>query len=209
MTSLSDNLPRRPAPLVWCGCRIAEIGGAPDVIVFPEGVARVDVERAKGRFPHAVVVGAVPEAGRMTGFLWSGGENLIDYRKMGFDGRSKGGTSPGRAPVARVGDLALGVVICMDIQNGDFTRWVLGELLASAAPYKLLCIVGDMDLNWSFDHSAPFMSRGEIHVALSNNVLTYPDSRTRSFITDRRGRMGVVQVDKEPISLRLQHPNAD
>jgi hypothetical protein len=204
ITFVQDNA-EPSQPLVWCGCSFDQIGDSiPNLIVFPEGVSNGDMERTKARIPDAVVAGAILEDGRMRGVLSHRGENLIDYLKAGCDGRSKGGLAPEQTPIAEVGDLAVGLLICMDVQDSVFAKRVLDDLEASAATFKVLCIPADMNLDWSFEGSAPFMSRGQIHVVLSNNTKTYPDNRIRSFITNRAGAMRKVQVDKEAITERLQ-----
>lgn len=192
------------APLVLCGVNLGGVSALlPDLVVLPEGVSHADILRAEALFPAAVVAGAILDGQRMRAVVSHRGINQVDYLKVGSDQRTCGGEFPRQTPVYDAGPVSVGILICMDVQIPELANRVLGSLGQSAAPFKVLCIPADMDLNWFAGDDVSHLSRGAIHVALSNNAITYPEHRLRSFITDHRGQKAKAQVHREAISLRL------
>jgi predicted amidohydrolase len=171
------------------------------VIVLPEYSDPAFVRLAAKRNPHAIVAAAIEERGRSRALLLHGGKNQIDYLKVGTDGRTRG---TGRAPSSTVrvfGDLAVGVVVCMDVQEATFLNTLTTELNASAARYKLLCIPADMTGDW-FSTSELMPVFTGISVALSNHPTNH-QWRCKSFISDAERRKRAKQHDTESVFFDL------
>jgi len=105
--------------------------------------------------------------------------------------------------VYEFGDTCIGVLICMDIQNGALFQAVIRKLKESAAAVKLLCIPGDMTRDWFSDDVLPPHYSG-VSVALCNNTETHV-IRCKSFIADPAGRKVVVQREAEPIHAEVSN----
>jgi predicted amidohydrolase len=127
-----------------------------------------------------------------------------DYLKVEDDGRTVGSGDVRQRPVATIGDVCVGLLVCMDVDRVDLRRAVVAEMRASLAPLKVLCVPADMTGD-RFQHDAlAFPQEYEgVHVALSNQTKTYPQFRCRSFITDAHGKKIVVQQHTEPIYREL------
>ncbi len=114
---------------------------SPDLIVFPEGISSNEIYTAAAHHHRAVIVGAVEEDGYMHSVLLHGGLNRIDYRKIGYDGRTKRlGDESQPTPVYEFGELCIGVLICMDVDLGAFRQNTVDRIKSSACPWKLAFI---------------------------------------------------------------------
>ena len=170
-----------------------------DLIVFPEGVCRKEIEDAELSNLDAVIAAAVVENGYSRGVLLHRGQNRIDYLKVETDGRTVGTGNHQQNPVYEFGSFCIGVLICMDIDKPDFSRTVVEKIRASSAKLKFLCVPADMGDYWFSGDSLPFPNRFEgVHVILCNHVKTH-QARCKSFVTDIVGKKLVVQQDHEPI----------
>ena len=144
------------------------------------------------------MVSACPAGRHMRAYVQVGGANKVQYLKVLGDGRSIGtGKQPAVLPVYQTDELALGVVVCRDIEDLGFLHAVLGRLRASPQRVKLLCIPADMQDHWfSFD---PIRGFEGVYLARSNNNSTYPEGRALSFIAAPDATRLVRQLRYEPI----------
>ena len=190
---------------LWGGLSAEDLGGAtPDIIVFPEGVDAVEIERARALCPEAIVAGAVLKGRRMHGVIQHGPINQIDYQKVLSDGQSDGGPLPLEAPFYEANGLAIGLLICMDVDCAPLTIPLVEKLVRSTAPYKMLCVPSQMVGGQRFtEDMAGLPSWTGFQIALINNVARYPPNRLPSFITDAKRLKVVVQKDHEPIGICL------
>jgi hypothetical protein len=169
-----------------------------DVLVLPEGTAPAALEAATTRFPRAVIVAAIPDGRNMRAQVIVEGRNQVNYLKIRTDDRSEGvGNAPTTLPYCESRELAIGVLICKDIEEIEFVQALLQKLRSSSRPVKLLCIPADMHGDWFIsEHIGGFEG---VYLALSNNNQTYPIWRARSFIAEPRGKRIVTQIAHEPI----------
>jgi predicted amidohydrolase len=187
---------------ISCVLNAAQVSpGSPDLIVFPEGVAFAEIEKASYLYPKAVIVAAVEENGRSRAVLLHRGQNYIDYLKLGTDGRTTGTENVDQNPVYEYDNTCIGVLICMDVDHTAFSRTVINKIKASECGLKLLCVPADMAGHWFIDDSVSSTWHG-VHVILCNHTKTHR-VRCKSFVTDVSGRKIRVQKDAEPIHIEL------
>ncbi len=189
---------------VWCGQSASQLGDqTPDLVVFPEGIGSDQIASVAAYHPQTIVVGAVLDANRMRGVVWHRSRNWIRYAKVGSDGQTDGGPPPGELPIYIHGEVAIGVLICMDVQLPTLRNSVVDALRRSAASFKILCVPADMQGGAWFvgDEVGPAWTG--VSLALSNGVFRSPTNRLASFITDVRGAKIAIQVGTEPVSYRL------
>ena len=138
----------------------------------------------------------------MRGVIQHRSHNHIDYQKVLSDGRSNGGPPPSYPPIYVCDTIAVGLLICMDIQEPVLTGRVIEGLHQATAPFKVLCIPAEMGAGggWVSEPSLGDPRWSGIHVALSNNNARYPEHRIRSFIADSARHKVVVQDDAEAIT---------
>ena len=187
---------------VWCGLAANELAGEnPHLIVFPEGVDQGQIDQAQQRCPDAVIAGAILQGDRMRGVIQHRSHNHIDYRKVLGDGYSMGGPRPVRPPIYLCGSIAVGLLICRDVQEPILTESVIAGLRQTTAPLKVLCIPAEMHMSGGWFSGPTIGNPGwaGIHVALSNNNARYGELRIRNFITDAAGQKVVVQMGGEAI----------
>lgn len=161
------------------------VGYLPDLIVLPEYVDRTEIARVEELCPNAIVAGAFTDAGAMRGVLRHGGCDRISYMKILGDGRSVGaGEQPDQVPVYGSGDIAVGLLVCLDIQEPTLVGRVLAELRRRPARLKVLCIPAAMHASsWSFEDGAGILGHAGLHaVVLTNGMPIHPSDRMRSFI---------------------------
>ncbi len=178
-----------------------DMGGA-DLIVLPEYSELAVVCETASRYPRSIVVAAFQEGIRSRGLLFHGGENRIDYLKIGSDGRTKGARASCRRAVFSRSDICIGVVICMDVQDPGFLGPVTDTVRSSTSKLKFICIPADMDAVWfSGDilHDPKFEG---VRVILCNH-LTNHQSRCKSFMADTNRTKIIKQLDVEPIHWEL------
>lgn len=189
---------------VSCIVRSCELNDqSVDLIVFPEGVSWKEIEEAGAARPDALIAGAVVENGRSRGILRHRGQNLIDYLKVGTDGRTEGTGNTQQHPVYVHGKACIGMLICMDIDHVAFSNAVINGIKSSAASLKLLCVPADMGSHWMAGDSLLFPQRYTgVHVILCNHIKAH-QSRCNSFIADKEGNKIVVQRNREPIYAEL------
>jgi hypothetical protein len=191
--------------LIWCGRggRDLKLGERrPDVIVLPEGVSMGTVRRTAVQAPNAVIAGAVRVGQHMKGVLRYDGRNRVQYMKVHSDRWTAGSPPPARCPILEIADLAVGLVICVDVQDAKLMHGVIGALNASAAPWKVLCVPMKTYAGGLFSTEPVCYPTWErIHVAVSNSHRGYPDNRLRNFISDVAGKKVIEQEVGEPISL--------
>lgn len=187
---------------MWAACvinanELREQGA--DLIVFPEGVSLEEMHAVQSSNPSSIVIGAVAENGHYRGVLLHLGVNQIDYLKVlnGGGDRPTGTGNTQQNPVWNFGTLCIGVLICMDIDH-EFAHAVIGEIQASRAKLKVLCIPADMQREWDV---LMFPKRFEgIYVVLCNHTKTYHGmGRCKSFIANTSGNRIEVQREAEPI----------
>lgn len=177
-----------------------------DLIVFPEGIFRGEIEAAQLSHPDSVIVGAIVENGRSRGLLRHRGKNRIDYLKVETDGRTTGTENLQQNPVYVLGDVCIGVLICMDINHGAFSRAVIENIKFTSAKLKLLCVPADMaDYYFSGQNLASPQNFEGVHVILCNHTNAHPQDRCKSFVTDTHGTKVVVQNHVEPIHTNLPY----
>lgn len=172
-----------------------------DLVVFPEGVCMDEINGVHSTHPDAVVAGAVVENGYSRGVLQHRGLNQIDYRKVESDGRTKGTANIHQNPVYELGDVCIGVIICMDVNHMEFFHSVIWKIQSSQAMLKILCVPADMGAEWFEGNSLAFPQNFKgIHVIVcNNNSRNHQGHRRKSFITDTHGLKIVVQNEIEPI----------
>ena len=61
------------------------------------------------------------ENGRSRGVVLHGGQNRIDYLKVETDGRTVGSGDHQQNSVYELGDVCIGVLICMDVNHVTFS----------------------------------------------------------------------------------------
>lgn len=172
-----------------------------DLIVFPEYTEPTEIELAVTFKPSSIIVSALHVSGRCRGLMLHEGRNLIDYIKIGSDGFTQGtGQIPDHRPVVEFTDHCIGVVICMDAQDGLFLNEVLSRVRSSHCRNKFLCIPACMG-SWWFGEHGIYTQYGGVSVVLCNN--TGRQDRCKSFIMDSDGRRLATQQNREPISYEL------
>lgn len=197
--------------IVWCGLSAAQLGDEqPDLIVFPEGVDRAEIDMATALRPNAIVAGAVLEAcdhdvrGRMRGIIRHLGRDWINYQKVRDDNHTAGGPAPKAPPVYETDTLAVGLLICMDINATDVRDQVMCKLRQSPARFKVLCIPADMHMSvWSMEAMLQNTFLAGAHLALSNHTTRYAEFSFPSFIADEPRVNTKVRDGEEPIRLEL------
>jgi hypothetical protein len=192
---------------VWCGLAANQLPAEkPDLIVFPEGVDQSEIDLAQQLCPDAVIAGATLQGDRMRGVIQHRSHNHIDYQKVRSDGHSEGGPPPTSLPIYVCDTIAVGLLICMDIQEPILTNSVVAGLHRATAPFKVLCIPAEMHLSGGWFSGQTLGNSGwvGIHVALSNNNARYGEHRIRNFIADATGQKVVVQKDYEAIAHKFQ-----
>ena len=137
----------------------------------------------------------------MRGVIQHRSHNHIDYRKVLGDGYSMGGPRPVRPPIYLCGSIAVGLLICRDVQEPILTESVIAGLRQTTAPLKVLCIPAEMHMSGGWFSGPTIGNPGwaGIHVALSNNNARYGELRIRNFIADAAGQKVVVQMGGEAI----------
>lgn len=183
---------------VSCAAKASELPpGRVDLVVFPEYTEPSEIELAIASKPSAIIVSALRVSGRSRGLLLHDSRNLIDYFKIGSDGFTQGaGQIPRYRPVVEFTDCCIGVVICMDAQDGLFLNEVLSGMRSSPSRTKLLCIPACMG-SWWFGPHGIYTHYAGVGVVLCNNIAR--QDRCKSFIMDSDGRWVVSQQDREPI----------
>jgi len=186
-----------------------------DVVILPERVTWAQIREAQRRCPAAIIVGAVLEGPVLPGHpnrrpycravVLHSGRNQVDYLKLGSDGHSDGvGYAPRRLPVYRYHKLALGIVICMDLET-DIAGHVIGDLRLSQASKKVFCVPAAMTASsgWNFEN---FPSRfDDVHFAVCNRSdLGDPDqTRMRSCVRDPATKQFTSQVHTEALLFKI------
>jgi hypothetical protein len=187
---------------VWCGLAANQLPAQkPHLIVFPEGVDQSEIDQAQQLCPDAVIAGAILQGDRMRGVIQHRFDNHIDYQKVLSDGHSEGGPSPSCPPIYLCDSVAVGLLICRDIQEPTLTNSVIAGLHRATASFKMLCIPAEMHISGGW-FSGPTLGNpawAGIHVALSNNNARYGEHRIRNFIADAAGQKVVVQKGVEAI----------
>ena len=194
---------------VSCVLAVHELDGVPaDLVVFPEGISRLDLDAAQLSHPNAFIAAAIEENGCCRGILMHQRRNRIEYLKIGSDGRTVGSRNICQSPVYQAANVCVGMIICMDVNNPVFLRTVVDKIRSSTASQKFLCIPADMDANWFVGDKLAFPQEfGGVHVVVCNHTKTYPDIRCASFITDTLGTKIKVQRQHEPIHAELTPPD--
>jgi hypothetical protein len=195
---------------VSCVANATEIDTPPpDLIVFPEYSELAEIEMARSRYPHSLIVAATESAGRSHGALWYSGQNRIEkYVKVGTDGRTTGSDDVlQQCPVYESGRMCVGVVICMDVQNATFLQAVVDTVKSSRCEFKFLCIPADMGSEWFSSEPLANQFSG-VYVALCNNT-KHPQPRCKSFMTNMNGIKIAPQNDVEPIHYLLRKGGDD
>ncbi len=178
-----------------------------DVIVFPEGISRIELQRAGSAHAASIVVGAFEENGYSRGLLLHRGQSRIEYLKVESDHlHTKGSRKTRQRPIYDRGDMCVGVLICMDVDHVEFSRAVVDAVKSSNAGKKLICVPADMAPHWFPGETllGP-MSEG-VHVAVSNGMRTHGKARRKSFVTDTRGRIIATQKGDEALHVQLPEP---
>lgn len=179
-----------------------------DLIVFPEGICWEEIVAAQSSHPGSIIVGAIVENGCSRGLLLHRGVNRIDYLKVENDGRTIGTGNLRQNPVYVLGDVCIGILICMDIINGAFSQTVIKKIKSTPAKLKLLCVPADMaDYYFSGQILATPQNFEGINVILCNHTNAHPQDRCKSFVTDTHGKKVVVQNYVEPIHAELSYEN--
>jgi hypothetical protein len=189
---------------ISCVTNPTEVGTDPsDLIVFPEYSDANEINTVASRIPNSIIVAAVLEGRRSRGVLFHQGKNRIDYLKIGTDGHSIGTkTLPRRMPIYELPNICVGVVICMDIQEGPLWPHVIERLKASTSPRDFLCVPADMGSEWfSGNPKVDFRLEG-IHLIVCNHP-TGHDPRCKSFMTCADLTVVRQQFDREPLHLDL------
>ncbi len=177
-----------------------------DLIVFPEAICWGEIEAAQSSHPDSVIVGAIVENRCSRGLLLYRGLNRIDYLKVESDGLTDGTGNLQQNPVYVLGDVCIGVLICMDINHGAFSRAVIGNIKSTSAKLKLLCLPADMDnFNFAGENLLYPQNFEGVHVILCNHTKSHPHDRCKSFVTDTHGTKVVVQNRVEPIHTDLPY----
>lgn len=177
-----------------------------DLIVFPEGICWGEIAAAQSSHPDAIIVGAIVENGFGRGLLLHRGVNRIDYLKVESDGRTTGTGNLRQNPVYVLGNVCIGILICMDIINGAFSQAVIKKMKSTSTKLKLLCVPGDMaDYYFSGQHLASPQNFEGIHVILCNHTRAHPQDRCKSFVMDTHGTKVVVQNHVEAIHADLPY----
>lgn len=115
-------------------------------------------------------------------FLGLDGTVMLYYDKLDSDGKNVCGSWVNPLIWAR-GDLAIGMICCMDIQRPEIWNGTREALLAKLCEHKVLAICGYMGPQWLSNDPLSFWQRG-IYVVCSNGQ----KGGTRSFIATPEGR---------------------
>lgn len=190
---------------VFCVLTAEELGGQQaDLIVFPGGVDRAEIEKAHLVLPRATIAGAVLEGRYVRAVLLHQGLNRIDYLKVDTDRRTEGtGYVPKRLPLFEAEDVCIGVLICMDVNLPDLASALIRAIRSSSAHLKIVCIPSHMGSHWFNADILPSQQYEGVHVVLCNHTKDYQD-RCKSFVTDTRGKKIRVQQQEEPIHVDLR-----
>ncbi len=174
-----------------------------ELIVLPEGASQREIEQVQLSYPDAMTVGGMIEHGNSCGVLWHKRKNRIAYVKVGNDGRTRGGGDLSQMPLYEFGNVCIGVLMCMDIDNVIFSQAVIDNIRSSPEKLKLLCIPADMGDHWFNDNNSSALQRFQgMHVILCNHTKTH-QARCKSFITDTHGRKMAVQQSHEALYAEL------
>ena len=172
---------------------------ATDLVVLPEGVDPAEILAAASMHPEAAIVAAIREGAHSRAVIWHGSKNHVEYLKVETDGRTVGTGNHEQSTVAHFQRFSVGVLICMDVQNPQFSARVVESLRASENPIKVLCIPADMGSYWFEGPALSFPARyAGVYVALCNSTETH-EARCRSFIANCEGTKIVIQSNAEPI----------
>ena len=176
-----------------------------ELILFPEGTAEAQLLECSALFPTSLVIGAFAEKSHCRGVVIRESQAVVSYLKVHGDGRTKGSDNHLQQPFRKFGDeLAVGLLVCKDIDDPDFSTVVLDWLKSRRCRYRVLCIPADMGAEWLAGPTLPWPPRYHgIHVALCNSTRTYQEIRCQSFVTDLSGRKFVIQQKREPIRASL------
>jgi hypothetical protein len=190
---------------VWCGLSADQLDGeVPGLILFPEDVDEHEIARALEIAPEAIVVGAVLEGRRMRGEIWYRSGRRFHYRKVTGDGFTEGGPRPDPMGIYVTDAIAVGLLVCVDVQDSALRRDVVKLLQEAKAPLKVLCVAADTYAGNLFSmEQVTYPNEAGIYVALSNANVHYPDNRLPSFITDSAGFKVIKQSGLGPIRLTL------
>ncbi len=189
---------------IVCSCSVHEVGTeAPDVLVLPERTSRKQISDAIKRWPNAVVIGATKDGRNIRGHLRKDGKDHINYKKFLSDTKSLGTYRPPKNQFFENDDIAIGVLICRDVENPEMLVVnLMRRLLASSAPLRLVCIPADMHSDW-FPPHIPIKEFLGAFVALSNNQ--EDQSRRASFIADPNGQYLEPRKNHKAISYETDH----
>ncbi len=103
---------------IACASHAADLqDGTFDLAVLPEGTNATELLALASRNSSSIIVGAVSEGSFMRGVAIHAGENRIAYRKIGFDGRSRGSNDISQCPVFHFPDVSVAVLICLDVDD--------------------------------------------------------------------------------------------
>lgn len=153
------------------------------------------------------MVGAFEDGGYSRGALFHAGEQVLSYQKVFSDGRTKGSGNLAQRPVyCGRNEMAIGILVCMVINEPSFSLPVLDALRETNRQYRLLCVPADMGSEW-FTHRQLLgqAKYADVFVALCNNTKTHGDHRCGSFVTNSTGLKVAEQSGRQPLVHTLTH----
>lgn len=176
----------------------------PQMIVLWERCDAVIVDRVTRRYPEAIVVAGVPQIHaaqpRIRGSIRRGEHELVGYYKFGSDSSPYKGVKDDLdqgqpCPVWLEGSLAVGVLVCMDVDDGLIRSPVIAAVRESGRFQRLICVPSCMFSGFrSFESGEPLgpIWRG-VNILFCNFL--QDDLSPYSFITDRQGNKVVRSRD--------------
>ena len=178
---------------VVCAATAAQLKGrTTDILLLPERVSRAKLDRAAEACPEAVVIGAIDDGRSITAYGYHKGREVIRYVKVWPEDPAYVSGRTTQRPLYRFRDVCIGVLICRDIDRGEFRANIVQAVKGSTATKKLICITADMSADWF-----PGLRIGPefdgVHVLISNKRRWKGVNRCQSFFaTPDRGEVKAV-----------------
>jgi hypothetical protein len=187
---------------------INRIGKDRQLILLWEGCDRQMVEKTSKLHPEAFVVagvrndqviGGVPKK-HMTGVIYLNGDEIFGYWKVESDGNTCSYSCGQPCPVWLDRGLAIGVLVCMDVDQPLIRDPVVAAVKASSRIQRFICIPADMGNEFGLADDQLKQDRWSGVNVLFCNIRSDP-GKVKSFVSDRNGKKiaknndGLVEVD--------------
>jgi len=170
----------------------------PHLICLPEYSDLECLKCMSAFFPDAIVVGAYQDGEYSRAYVAHKGSERINYTKVNSDGITKGSGNREQCPVYSVGDVCVGVLICIDVDDPIFSNAIIDSVKSSKKRWRILCVPADMHNSW-FNNGGLTAKFGGVYVVLSNNSKSHPDNRCLSFIASDKRKIIMRQEEQHPL----------